>query len=67
MTGKPYVVSGKYIQRMSNYCSACRYDPAQSTGPKACPFTTLYRDCLLQHKPTLPKNQRRGMQMRNLT
>lgn len=66
MASKPYVASGKYIQRMSNYCSGCRYDPAQSTGPKACPFTTLYWDYLLQHEPALRKNQRMAMQLRNL-
>jgi deoxyribodipyrimidine photolyase-related protein len=66
MASKPYVASGKYIQRMSNYCSGCRYDPAQSTGPRACPFTTLYWDYLLQHEPVLRKNQRMAMQMRNL-
>ncbi len=66
MASKPYVASGKYIQRMSNYCSGCRYDPAQSTGPKACPFTTLYWDYLLQHEPALRKNQRMAMQVRNL-
>ena len=66
MASKPYVASGKYIQRMSNYCSGCRYDPAQSTGPKACPFTTLYWDYLLQHEPKLRQNQRMSMQVRNL-
>ncbi|MEZ5386358.1 MAG: cryptochrome/photolyase family protein [Prosthecobacter sp.] len=66
MASKPYVASGKYIQRMSNYCTGCRYDPAQSTGPKACPFTTLYWDYLLQHEPTLRQNQRMSMQVRNL-
>ncbi|GEP41820.1 cryptochrome/photolyase family protein [Brevifollis gellanilyticus] len=67
MASKPYVASGKYIQRMSNYCQGCRYDPAQSTGPRACPFTTLYWDYLLQHEPVLRRNQRMGMQLKNLS
>lgn len=66
MASKPYIASGKYIQRMSNYCAGCRYDPAISTGPNACPFTTLYWDFLMQHEPRLRQNQRMGMQVRNL-
>jgi deoxyribodipyrimidine photolyase-related protein len=66
MASKPYIASGKYIQRMSNYCAGCRYDPAQSTGPKACPFTTLYWEFLLRHEPRLKMNQRMSMQVRNL-
>jgi deoxyribodipyrimidine photolyase-related protein len=66
MASKPYVASGKYIQRMSNSCAGCRFDPAQSTGSKACPFTTLYWDYLLQHEPALKKNQRMSMQLKNL-
>jgi deoxyribodipyrimidine photolyase-related protein len=67
MASKPYVASGKYIQRMSNYCAGCRFDPAQSIGPRACPFTTLYWDYLLQHEPVLRQNQRMSMQLKNLT
>jgi deoxyribodipyrimidine photolyase-related protein len=66
MASKPYIASGKYIQRMSNACAGCRYDPALSTGEKACPFTTLYWDYLLRHEPVLAKNPRIVMQVRNL-
>ncbi len=66
MASKPYAATGKYIQRMSNYCSGCRYDPAQSTGSAACPFTTLYWDFLMRHESRLRNIQRMAMQMRNV-
>ena len=66
MASKPYVASGKYIQRMSNHCTGCRFDPALSTGATACPFTTLYWDFLMRHETLLKKNPRMGMQLKNL-
>lgn len=66
MASKPYVATGKYIQRMSNYCDGCRHNPANATGDDACPFTTLYWDFLQRHRPLLEQNNRMSLQVRNL-
>ena len=66
MASKPYIASGKYIDRMSNHCKGCKFNPAESTGDKACPFTTLYWDYLNKHSDTLAKNPRMLMQLKNL-
>jgi deoxyribodipyrimidine photolyase-related protein len=66
MASKPYAATGKYIQRMSNYCSGCRFKPENATGDDACPFTTLYWDFLMRHEKLLAKNQRMSLQVKNL-
>ncbi len=66
MGSKPYAATGKYIQRMSNYCGGCRYRPEAATGEDACPFTTLYWDFLMRHQRLLAKNQRMSLQVRNV-
>lgn len=67
MASKPYIASGKYIARMSNYCSGCRYKPDKAVGENACPFTLLYWDFLLKHQRKFEKNTRMSMQLRNVT
>ena len=67
MASKPYVASGKYIQRMSNHCTGCRFDPALSTGDTACPFTSMYWDFLMRHEGVLRQNPRMAMQLKNLS
>ncbi len=66
MASKPYVATGKYIQKMSNYCQSCPMDPGKRTGEDACPYTTLYWDYLLRHEKKLRQNQRMSLQVRNL-
>lgn len=53
MMTKPYAATGRYVQRMSDHCTGCRYDPGARTGPGACPFTTLYRDFLARNREPL--------------
>jgi deoxyribodipyrimidine photolyase-related protein len=66
MSSKPYLASGKYIQRMSNYCQTCRFNPSERVGALACPFTNLYWDYLIRHQQRLSKNARMSMQLKHL-
>ena len=42
LASKPYVSSGNYINKMSDYCKKCSYSITKKTGEKACPFNYLY-------------------------
>ncbi len=63
---KPYAASGAYINRMSDYCKGCRYDPAEKTGPDACPFNYLYWAFLIDNAGKLAGNQRLAHPYRTL-
>jgi deoxyribodipyrimidine photolyase-related protein len=66
LASKPYVASGRYIQRMSDYCRHCRYDPGAATGERACPYTVLYWDFLQRHAARFAGHPRTALQWRNL-
>jgi deoxyribodipyrimidine photolyase-related protein len=58
---KPYVSSGSYINKMSNYCGDCHYNKSKKTEDDACPFNSLYWNFLDDKRPQLGKNFRMGM------
>ena len=60
---KPYVSSANYINKMSNYCSSCRYDHQQKIGESACPFNSLYWNFLDDKKEHFKNNPRMGMML----
>lgn len=58
LASKPYVAASAYIHRMSDYCSRCAYKRAELTGPRACPFNSLYWSFLSQNRRRLGGNPR---------
>ncbi len=67
MATKPYAASGKYINRMSDYCRNCRYDVKQTVGEVACPFNSLYWGFLDRHFDRFRRNHRMAVILRNLS
>ncbi|MFO7919748.1 MAG: cryptochrome/photolyase family protein [Nioella sp.] len=55
---KPYVSSGNYLAKMSDYCKSCAYGVKVKTGPDACPFNLLYWDFLTRHRDRFARNPR---------
>ena len=65
-TSKPYIASGAYIKRMSNYCSSCKYKPDVRFGENACPVTTLYWNFLIKHRNQFEASPRTRLMTANL-
>ena len=65
-TSKPYIASGAYIKRMSNYCNDCKYKPDVRFGENACPVTTLYWNFLIKHRNQFEASPRTRLMTANL-
>ena len=65
-TSKPYVASGAYIKRMSNFCNGCKYKPEVKTGAEACPYTTLYWNFLIKHYDEFAHNPRTALMVKHV-
>ncbi|MDJ0945004.1 MAG: cryptochrome/photolyase family protein [Kiloniellales bacterium] len=63
---KPYAASGKYIDRMSDYCRNCAYDVKTTTEANSCPFNALYWNFLIEQEARIGGNPRMAMPYRNL-
>lgn len=61
---KPYVSSGNYINRMSDYCGSCSYSVKDKTGHQACPFNLLYWHFLVRHRNRFERNPRMAQMYR---
>ncbi|HYJ75219.1 MAG TPA: cryptochrome/photolyase family protein, partial [Kineosporiaceae bacterium] len=66
MATKPYAGGGAYINRMSDYCGGCAYDPKVRVGERACPFTAGYWAFLARVRPRLEGNPRMAQALRGL-
>lgn len=56
MTTKPYIAGAAYIDKMSDYCGGCSFNPKTT-----CPVTRLYWAFLARHKNQLENNPRLRM------
>ncbi|WOE32438.1 MULTISPECIES: cryptochrome/photolyase family protein [unclassified Acinetobacter] len=66
MASKPYIASGNYIDKMSNYCASCHYNVKTRTATDSCPFNSLYWYFLIQHQAIFRTHPRMKMIYRQL-
>ncbi len=61
MTTKPYVSGAAYVDRMSDYCAGCRFDPRRD-----CPVTRLYWAFLERKGKRLAGNRRMALPLKGI-
>lgn len=61
LASKPYAASANYINRMSDYCKGCTYQPKEKVGDQACPFNYFYWDFLARHRDRLKSQGRMNL------
>jgi deoxyribodipyrimidine photolyase-related protein len=66
MATKPYAAGGSYINRMSDFCGDCRYNPKVRVGDDACPYTAGYWAFLDRNRGVLAGNHRMAQPLRGL-
>jgi deoxyribodipyrimidine photolyase-related protein len=55
---KPYTSGGAYINKMSDHCGDCAFDPKKRLGEDACSFTAGYWAFVHRHRNLLEHNMR---------
>lgn len=66
MSSGAYAASGSHVNRVSDYCLTCRYDPRMLLGVRACPFTAGYWVFLDTARDRLRGNVRMSRALRQL-
>jgi deoxyribodipyrimidine photolyase-related protein len=67
MATKPYAAGGAYLNRMSDYCGGCAYEPKHRLGADACPYTAGYWSFLARNAERLGGNHRMRRPLAGLT
>lgn len=66
LASKPYASCANYINKMSDYCKGCRYNPKEKLTENACPFNYLYWDFLARHEEKLRTQGRMNLVLKHL-
>lgn len=60
LASKPYVSSGSYINKMSDYCKHCKFKVKDKLGEEACPLNYLYWNFVSEQEEVFKQNARVG-------